>query len=172
MASDWLSEVHRLVVERNARECDAQRAVFEAHESLFREFSARDIQRTSLLHKLHLFEHEVSRLATSNDLSQAVKVAKKGFTTIEADLHDEVVHDQIVNLHRTVLEMRKLNKNLAEELSLAKSEYQQALEQNAGLAGELAEARRSLTSPPTPATPTPSPAAITSPSQPQPQTPS
>lgn len=146
----WLQDLHSKILVRNEKEFERCAYIFAEQSQLFGKVVLYEAQRRSLKHKLSLIEHEVGDSMSKEDYLQSISYVRKGFTGLQSDLLD-ASDDSLVDLNRTVHDQKKAIAHLTEEATLAKQEYQGALEQVSVLRAELALLKEAKDTQPRPA---------------------
>jgi len=131
MSANWLDLVADRVSERNRKETEPFRLIYQSNYELWKKAVYLDSSRIAAKHNLAILEHETSDLVGKGDLEQTVR----NFTRRCHILHTELksynstgqnVVENDINLSRVIYDQKKTIAKKDEELRVAKSQLSES----------------------------------------------
>lgn len=137
----WKERLHKQIQTRNEEEYLGIQYCCNRMEAQWKKLNRMENQRLSLRHKLKLMEYETGETTHKGDHHAALQSIRRKLEVFQAEL-SEYEQPPKINLSKIIYDQKLLISHQAEELALAKSELQAALERIADLSKALDDCNR------------------------------
>lgn len=137
----WKERLHKQIQARNEEEYLGIQYYCNRMENQWKKSNRMENQRLSFRHKLKLMEYETGESTFKGDHQAAIQSIRRRLEGLQAELN-EYEQPPKINLSKIIYDQKLLISHQAEELGLAKTELQAALERIADLSKALDDCNR------------------------------
>lgn len=137
----WKERLHKQIQTRNEEEYLGIQYYCNRMEDQWKKLNRMENQRLSLRHKTKLMEYETGETTFKGDHQAAIQSIRRKLEVFQTEL-SEYEQPSKINLSKIIYDQKLLISHQAEELGLAKSELQAALERIADLSKALDDCNR------------------------------